>query len=80
MRAASIFFVSAFSRLYRLIRASRSANRCFRSRNPDRLADGYEEHCRIAEAVLVGDAELAACFIQEHLDRGKSLLLSPRQA
>ena len=49
------------------------------SHNPDRLADGYEEHSRIAEAVLAGEAEQAARFIQEHLDRGKSILLSPRK-
>jgi len=49
------------------------------SHNPDRLAVGYEEHCRIAEAVIAGNAEPAARFIQEHLDRGKSILLSPRQ-
>lgn len=49
------------------------------SHNPDRLADSFEEHCRIAEAVIAGNAEQAVRFIQEHLDRGKSILLSPRQ-
>jgi DNA-binding GntR family transcriptional regulator len=46
--------------------------------NPDRMAGSYEEHRAIAEAVIQGDAPLAAKRIEEHLEVGKRLLLSPR--
>jgi DNA-binding GntR family transcriptional regulator len=46
--------------------------------NPDRMAGSYEEHLAIAEAVIQGDAALAAQRIEEHLEIGKRLLLSPR--
>jgi DNA-binding FadR family transcriptional regulator len=42
------------------------------------MAGSYEEHLAIAEAVIHGDATLAARRIEEHLEVGKRLLLSPR--
>jgi DNA-binding GntR family transcriptional regulator len=47
--------------------------------NPDRMADSYPEHCAIADAVIRGDADLAAKRIEEHLEAGKQILLSPRR-
>lgn len=49
------------------------------SRNTSRLSESYEEHVRIAEAVIAGDADLAARSIEEHLKYGKLCLLAPRQ-
>lgn len=48
------------------------------TRNPDRLNQGYEEHVRIAEAVIDGNANEAARTILAHLESGKAVLLSPR--
>ena len=47
--------------------------------HPDRMAGSYEEHCAIAQAVIDGDAALAARRIEEHLEVGKQSLLSPRR-
>jgi len=47
--------------------------------NPVRMADSYEEHCAIADAVIHGDAALAARRIEDHLEVGKQVLLSPRR-
>jgi DNA-binding GntR family transcriptional regulator len=47
--------------------------------HPDRMAGSYEEHCAIADAVITGDAALAARRIEEHLEVGKQGLLSPRR-
>jgi DNA-binding GntR family transcriptional regulator len=47
--------------------------------NPDRMADSYAEHCALADAVIGGDAALAARRIEEHLELGKQVLLSPRR-
>lgn len=44
-----------------------------------RLLESYDEHCRIAEAVITGHADQATRSIADHLDRGKQVLLSPRQ-
>ncbi|MBS0264170.1 MAG: GntR family transcriptional regulator [Planctomycetes bacterium] len=49
------------------------------SRNPARLRESYEEHVRIAEAVIAGDGDLAARSIEEHLSYGKSCLLARRR-
>ncbi len=46
--------------------------------NPARIAGSYREHRGIAGAILKGDAALAARRIEEHLERGKRCLLSPR--
>jgi len=46
--------------------------------NPGRIAGSYREHRGIANAVIKGDAALAARRIEEHLERGKRCLLSPR--
>lgn len=46
--------------------------------NPDRIQTGYQEHCTIAKAVLSGDADRAVIALEEHLNYGKQLLLSPR--
>jgi DNA-binding GntR family transcriptional regulator len=46
--------------------------------NPERIVTSYKEHCGIADAVLRGDAALAARRIEEHLEWGKQCLLSPR--
>jgi DNA-binding GntR family transcriptional regulator len=49
------------------------------SRNPTRLRDSYEEHVRVAEAVIAGDGDLAARSIEDHLSYGKLCLLERRQ-
>jgi len=46
--------------------------------NPGRIGSSYEEHRGIAEAVIQGDAVLAARRVEEHLEYGKRCLLSPR--
>jgi DNA-binding GntR family transcriptional regulator len=46
--------------------------------NPGRFASSYEEHRAIADAVIGGDAALAARLMEEHLEYGKKCLLSPR--
>ncbi len=48
-------------------------------KTPERLQAGYQEHCGIAQAVFRGDAERAATALEEHLNYGKQLLLSPRR-
>jgi DNA-binding GntR family transcriptional regulator len=48
--------------------------------NAERIVTSYEEHRGIAEAVLQGDAALAAQRIEAHLEYGKQALLSPRRA
>lgn len=48
-------------------------------KTPERLQAGYQEHCGIAQAVFQGDAERAATALEEHLNYGKQLLLSPRR-
>jgi DNA-binding GntR family transcriptional regulator len=47
--------------------------------NSDRLTPSYKEHRAIADAVLAGDADQAAAALEEHLNYGKQLLLSPRR-
>jgi DNA-binding GntR family transcriptional regulator len=46
--------------------------------NAARMASSYREHRAITEAVLRGDAALAARRVEEHLEYGKQCLLSPR--
>jgi DNA-binding GntR family transcriptional regulator len=46
------------------------------ARNLSRMHEGLEEHVRIAEAVIAGDASLAARSVVEHLKSGKLCLLS----
>jgi DNA-binding GntR family transcriptional regulator len=46
--------------------------------NPARMANSYQEHRAIADAVIRGDADLAARRVEEHLEYGKRCLLSPR--
>jgi DNA-binding GntR family transcriptional regulator len=46
--------------------------------HPGRVAASYVEHCGIADAVVKGDPRLASQLMEEHLDRGKRCLLSPR--
>lgn len=46
--------------------------------NAGRFASSYEEHRAIADAVINGDAALAARLVAEHLEYGKNCLLSPR--
>jgi DNA-binding GntR family transcriptional regulator len=48
------------------------------TQNPERLAIGFEEHARIAEAVIRGDGDEAARSIAFHLEKGRTILLSPR--
>jgi DNA-binding GntR family transcriptional regulator len=47
--------------------------------NPLRVKTSYEEHRAIAEAVIGGDGATAARLIDQHLEIGKQLLLSPRR-
>jgi DNA-binding GntR family transcriptional regulator len=49
-------------------------------RDPGRMASSYEEHRGIAEAILAGDAALAARRVEEHLRIGKEALLSTRRS
>lgn len=44
---------------------------------PDRYRASLPEHQAIAEAVIQGDGDLAARLAQDHLERGKLLLISP---
>jgi DNA-binding GntR family transcriptional regulator len=46
--------------------------------NGDRMLQSYEEHRAIAEAVLQGEAALAATRVEEHLRVGMKALLSRR--
>ncbi len=52
--------------------------RAFRT-NAGRMAGSYEEHRGIAEAIIAGDAPLAARRVEGHLQYGKAALLSPRR-
>ncbi|WP_339748744.1 GntR family transcriptional regulator [uncultured Rubinisphaera sp.] len=45
----------------------------------DRIESSWTEHTAIANAVISGDADLAVIKLQEHLEYGKQLLLSPRR-
>lgn len=45
---------------------------------PERLVSSCEEHAAIVDAVLAGDADLAAQRMEEHLDYGRQFLLAPR--
>jgi DNA-binding GntR family transcriptional regulator len=47
--------------------------------NPSRIAESYAEHKAIADAVANGDAALAVRRVEEHLELGRSALLSPRR-
>lgn len=47
--------------------------------NPGRIVTSYQEHRAIAQAVIEGDADLAAKRIEDHLEYGKQALLSPRR-
>jgi len=47
--------------------------------NPSRMASSYEEHRAIAEAVVAGDAALAARRVEQHLRIGREALLSLRR-
>jgi DNA-binding GntR family transcriptional regulator len=56
----------------------RVVNRVFEN-IPERLQLAYREHRVIARAVLDGDADRAVASLEEHLNCGKQLLLSPRR-
>ncbi|NQV26541.1 MAG: GntR family transcriptional regulator [Rhodopirellula sp.] len=45
---------------------------------PTRLSASCNEHEAVVDAVLSGDADLAAQRISEHLDYGRTFLLAPR--
>src|SRR5262249_42734645 len=47
-------------------------------RDPGRMATSFEEHQGIAEAVIGGDAALAALRVEKHLRIGRDSLLKPR--
>jgi DNA-binding GntR family transcriptional regulator len=47
--------------------------------NPLRVRASYEEHRAIAEAVIAGNGTAAAQLIEQHLEAGKQVLLSPRR-
>ncbi|QEL17943.1 GntR family transcriptional regulator [Limnoglobus roseus] len=46
--------------------------------NPSRTDTSIDEHTAIAAAVIDGNGPRAARLIEDHLERGKSLILSPR--
>ena len=48
--------------------------------HPARFDVSVDEHTAIARAVLKGDGPRAAALLEQHLDRGRRLLLSPRGA
>ncbi|HWG43778.1 MAG TPA: GntR family transcriptional regulator [Gemmataceae bacterium] len=48
------------------------------NQNPNRFLQSYEEHRRIADALIAGDAEEAVRQMMAHLEYGKHSLLSPR--
>lgn len=50
------------------------------SKTSDRMKNGYLEHVAIADAVRSGNADLAASALEQHLNIGKELLLSPRRS
>ena len=43
-----------------------------------RIVHSYREHLGIADAVIAGEAERAASLLVEHLEAGRSRILSPR--
>ncbi len=45
----------------------------------DRIESSWTEHTAVANAVIAGNADLAVIKLQEHLEYGKQLLLSPRR-
>ena len=47
--------------------------------NPARMRGAYDEHRAIADAVLANDGPQAAQLMIQHLDVGKTFLLSPRR-
>jgi DNA-binding GntR family transcriptional regulator len=47
--------------------------------NPCRFDSSYEEHMAITEAVEAGDGGRAAKLIEDHLEYGKRMILSPRR-
>ncbi|MCI0358927.1 MAG: GntR family transcriptional regulator [Planctomycetaceae bacterium] len=47
--------------------------------NPSRIDTSYAEHRAIAEAAIRGDGGEAVGLIEQHLDRGRQLILSPRR-
>jgi DNA-binding GntR family transcriptional regulator len=48
--------------------------------NPGRLDTSIDEHTAIAAAAVDGDGPKAARLIHDHLDRGRQLILSPRES
>lgn len=46
--------------------------------SPQRIDTSYPEHRAIADAVIQGKADQAARLIEEHLERGRQLILAPR--
>jgi DNA-binding GntR family transcriptional regulator len=48
--------------------------------NRERMVKSYDEHRGIGEAIIGGDASLAASRIEEHLRYGMEFLLPPRRA
>lgn len=47
--------------------------------NPGRIDTSYVEHRAIAEAIFLGDGHEAVRLIEQHLERGRQMILSPRQ-
>jgi DNA-binding GntR family transcriptional regulator len=47
--------------------------------NPDRIQTSYEEHSALADLVIAGEGSRAAKFIENHLEKGKQLLLERGQ-
>jgi DNA-binding GntR family transcriptional regulator len=56
-------------------RMARVVSQSLRS-NPTRHASTFEEHRRIAEAVIAGDGELAAALLTDHLEHCRASQLS----
>lgn len=48
--------------------------------NPTRIDTSYDEHLAIAEAVITGNGSRAAELLAAHLDRGRRMILFPRNS
>jgi GntR family transcriptional regulator, rspAB operon transcriptional repressor len=49
------------------------------TRDQGRIVDSYQEHLRIADAVIAGEADQAAALLVAHLEAGRLCILSPRR-
>ena len=48
--------------------------------NPDRIDASHAEHCAIVKALIAGDGLQAAALIEQHMEKGKHLILQRGRA